>query len=97
MVATTMLKYGYQPGKSLGVYSQGIMDPISLFGNQGTFGLGYKQSKRNVDKAKNHKMIYWSLPQPIHHISHSFIKPQGPESKDSFTFEDIEEVIEDLN
>ena len=82
MVATTMLKYGYQPGKGLGVYSQGIVDPITLLGNQGTSGLGYNQSKRNGDKAKNHKRIDWLLPQPIPHISHSFIKPQGRESKD---------------
>ncbi|XP_027771374.1 uncharacterized protein LOC114076473 [Solanum pennellii] len=97
MVATMMLKYGYQPGKGLGVYSQGIVDPITLLGNQGTSGLGYKQSKRNVDKANNHKRIDWSLPQPIPHISHSFIKPQGPELKDSFTLEYIEEVIKDLS
>ena len=57
MVATRMLKCGYQPGKGLGVYSQGIMDPITLLGNQGTSGLGYKQRKRNGDKAKNHKRI----------------------------------------
>ena len=75
MVATTMLKYGYQQGKGLGVYLQGIVDPIILLGNKGTSGLGYKQSKRNGDKSKNHKRINWSLPQPIPHISHSFIKP----------------------
>ena len=73
------------------------MDPITLLGNQGTSGLGYKQSKRNGNKAKNHKRIDWSLPQPIPHISHSFIKPQGPELKVLFTLEDIEEVIEDLS
>ena len=97
MVATTMFKYGYQCGKGFGVYSQGIVDPITLLGNQGTSGLGYKQSKRNGDKAKNHKRIDWSLPQPIPHISHSFIEPQGSELKDSFTLEDIEEIIEDLS
>ncbi|KAH0682673.1 hypothetical protein KY285_020179 [Solanum tuberosum] len=38
---------------------------VSLFPlqwKQGTFGLGYKQSKRNEDKAKNHKMTDWVLP-----------------------------------
>ena len=82
MVATTILKYGYQPDKGLGVYLQEMVDPITLLGHQGTSGLGYKQSKRNGDKAKNLKKIDWSLPQPIPHISHSFIKPQGRESKD---------------
>jgi len=65
MVATTMLKYGYQPGKGLGLCSQRIVDPITLLGNQGTSGLRYKQSKRNGDKAKNHKRTDWALPQPI--------------------------------
>ncbi|KAH0729596.1 hypothetical protein KY290_000727 [Solanum tuberosum] len=96
MVATTMLKYGYQPGKGLGLCSQGIVDPIILLGDQGTFGLGYKQSKRNGDKAKNYKRTDWALPQRIPHFSHSFIKPQGPEMEASFTNEDIEEVIQNL-
>ncbi|KAK4707294.1 hypothetical protein R3W88_033141 [Solanum pinnatisectum] len=76
MVATTMLKYGYQPSKCLGLCLQRIVDPITLLGNQDTSGLGYKQSKRNGDKAKNCKGTDWALPQSIPHISHSFIKPQ---------------------
>ncbi|KAG5630815.1 hypothetical protein H5410_002532 [Solanum commersonii] len=63
MVATTMLKYGYQPGKGLGLCSQGIVNPITLLRNQGTSGLGYKQSKRNGDETKNHKRTDWVLPQ----------------------------------
>ncbi|KAH0673001.1 hypothetical protein KY290_025283 [Solanum tuberosum] len=97
MVAMTMFKYGYQPGKGLGLCSQRIMDPITLLGNQGTSGLGYKQIKRNGDKAKNHKRTDRELPQPIPHISHSFIKSQDPEIQVSFTNEDIEEVIQDLS
>ncbi|XP_015165565.1 uncharacterized protein [Solanum tuberosum] len=42
-------------------------------------------------------MTDWALPQPIPHISHSFIMPQGPEMEASFTHEDIEEVIQDLS
>ncbi|KAG5620527.1 hypothetical protein H5410_005745 [Solanum commersonii] len=75
MVATTMLKYSYQPSKGLGLCSQEIVDPITLLGNQGSSGLGYKQSKRNGDKAKNQKRTDWALPQAIPHISHSFSKP----------------------
>ncbi|KAG5614508.1 hypothetical protein H5410_014332 [Solanum commersonii] len=66
-------------------------------GNQGSSGLRYKQSKRNEDKAKNHKRIDWALPQLIPHISHSFIKPQGPEMEAFFIHKDIKEVIQDLN
>ncbi|KAH0763564.1 hypothetical protein KY290_019637 [Solanum tuberosum] len=58
----------------------------------GTSGLGYKQSKRNGDKAKNHKRTDWALPQPIPHISYSFIKPQGPEIEAPFIHDDIAEV-----
>ncbi|KAG5585163.1 hypothetical protein H5410_045597 [Solanum commersonii] len=75
MVATTILKYGYQPGKGLGLCSQGIVNHITLLGNHGTSHLGYKQSKRNVDKAKKHKRTDWALPQSIPHISHFFINP----------------------
>ncbi|KAG5585158.1 hypothetical protein H5410_045592 [Solanum commersonii] len=95
--STTILKYGYQPGKGLGQCLQGIVDPITLLGNQGTSGLRYKQTKRNRDKVKNYKRIDWVLPQPIPHISHSFINPQGPKMEASFTHEYIEEVIKDLS
>ncbi|KAG5591854.1 hypothetical protein H5410_042368 [Solanum commersonii] len=74
MVAMTMLKYDYQPSR-FGLCSQGIVDPITLLENQCTSGLRYKQSKINGDNAKNHKRTDWALPQPIPHISHSFIKP----------------------
>ena len=37
------------------------------------------------------------MKQPIPHISHSFIKPQGQELKDLFPIEDTEGVIEDLS
>ncbi|KAG5606758.1 hypothetical protein H5410_028250 [Solanum commersonii] len=97
MVAMTMFKYGYQPSEGLGLCSQGIMDPITLLGNQGTSGLGYKQIKRNGDKVKNHKRTDWELPQLIPHISHSFIKPRDLEIQASFTNKDIEKVIQDLS
>ncbi|XP_049393035.1 uncharacterized protein LOC125857472 [Solanum stenotomum] len=102
MVATTMLKYGYQPGKGLGLCSQGIMDPITLLGNQGTSALGYKQSKRNGDETKNHKRTDWALPQlgvattDSPYLSFLY-QASGPEMEASFTHEDIEEVIQDLN
>ncbi|KAH0737648.1 hypothetical protein KY290_036353 [Solanum tuberosum] len=96
-IATTILKYGYQPGKGLGLCSQGIVDHITLLGNHETSGLGYKQSKINGDKSKKHKRTDWALPQLITHISHSFINPQGPEMEASFTHKYIEEVIKDLS
>ncbi|XP_060194945.1 uncharacterized protein LOC132624137 [Lycium barbarum] len=48
MVATQMLQNGYEPGKGLGVSLQGIVDPISPFGNQNTFSLGFRPT--NADR-----------------------------------------------
>ncbi|MCE0481100.1 hypothetical protein HAX54_038511 [Datura stramonium] len=41
MVASEMLKYGYQPKTGLGVKSDGIVEPIQLKHLNNTFGFGY--------------------------------------------------------
>ncbi|XP_060192679.1 uncharacterized protein LOC132622154 [Lycium barbarum] len=41
MVASEMLKYGYQPKSGLGPKFDGIIEPIQLKQQKGTFGLGY--------------------------------------------------------
>ncbi|XP_060216873.1 uncharacterized protein LOC132644302 [Lycium barbarum] len=41
MVASEMLKYGYQPKFGLGPKSNGIIEPIQLKQQKGTFGLGH--------------------------------------------------------
>ena len=76
---------------------QEIADHIIFLGNQGTFGLGYKHIRTNEDKVNKHKGTKWALQQSIPHISHSIMKPRGPEIEASFTREDIKEVIEDLS
>ncbi|XP_060200222.1 uncharacterized protein LOC132628461 [Lycium barbarum] len=55
MVATQMLQNGYEPGKGLGVSLQGIVDPISPFGNQDTFGLGFRPTNADRKWAKEQK------------------------------------------
>ncbi|XP_049375476.1 uncharacterized protein LOC125840547 [Solanum verrucosum] len=42
MVASEMLKYGYQPKNGLGPKSNGIVEPIQLNHQRGTNGLGYE-------------------------------------------------------
>ncbi|KAG5631521.1 hypothetical protein H5410_003238 [Solanum commersonii] len=42
MVASEMLKYGYQPKNGLGPKSDGIVEPIHLKHQRGTNGLGYE-------------------------------------------------------
>ncbi|KAG5595598.1 hypothetical protein H5410_036830 [Solanum commersonii] len=42
MVASEMLKYGYQPKNGLGPKSNGIVEPIQLKHQRGTNGLGYE-------------------------------------------------------
>ncbi|KAM3360582.1 hypothetical protein P3S68_015436 [Capsicum galapagoense] len=42
MVASEMLKYGYQPKIGLGPRDNGIFEPIQLKQQNGTIGLGYK-------------------------------------------------------
>ncbi|KAG5591487.1 hypothetical protein H5410_042001 [Solanum commersonii] len=44
MVASEMLKYGYQPKNGLGPNSNGIVEPIQLKHQRGTNGLGYEST-----------------------------------------------------
>ncbi|XP_070013512.1 uncharacterized protein [Nicotiana sylvestris] len=55
MVATEMLKNGFVPGKGLGASLQGIMQPMSLRENLGTFGLVFKPTGDDVKKARKLK------------------------------------------
>nr|XP_016465722.1 PREDICTED: uncharacterized protein LOC107788557 [Nicotiana tabacum] len=40
-VATEMIKHGYKPGKGLGVYLQGIIEPVTSTANEKFFGIGF--------------------------------------------------------
>ncbi|XP_070003895.1 uncharacterized protein [Nicotiana sylvestris] len=55
MVASEMLKNGFVPGKDLGASLQGIIQPVSLPENLGTFGLGFKPTVADVRRAKRLK------------------------------------------
>ncbi|XP_070008312.1 uncharacterized protein [Nicotiana sylvestris] len=75
MVAFEMLKNGFMPGKSLGASLQGIIQPVSLPKNLGTFGLGFKPTAADVKRAKRMKQKEWVLPKLVPRLSRSFVKP----------------------
>ncbi|XP_070014306.1 uncharacterized protein [Nicotiana sylvestris] len=54
-VASEMLKNGFLPSKDLDASLQGIVKPVSLPENLGTFGLGFKHTAADVKRAKRLK------------------------------------------
>ncbi|XP_016507809.2 uncharacterized protein LOC107825451 [Nicotiana tabacum] len=75
MLATEMLKNGFVSGKGLGASLQGIVQPVSLRKNLGTFGLGFKPTWDEVKRLKRLNKKSWLLPKPIPRLSRSFVKP----------------------
>lgn len=57
-----MLKNGFVPGKGLGASLHGIVQPVSLPKNLGTFDLGFKPTTADVKRAKRLKQKVWALP-----------------------------------
>ncbi|XP_070047337.1 uncharacterized protein [Nicotiana tomentosiformis] len=45
MVATEMIKHGYKPEKGLGVYLQGIIEPVTSIANEKFFGVGFRATE----------------------------------------------------
>ncbi|XP_070014837.1 uncharacterized protein [Nicotiana sylvestris] len=56
---------------------QGIIQPVSLPENLGTFGLRFKPTTADVKRARRLKQKAWALPKPIPHLSRSFVKPDA--------------------
>lgn len=53
---------------------QGIVHPVNLYENFGTFDLGYEPTSEDIKKAKKHNKESWSLTKPISPLHESFIK-----------------------
>ncbi|PHT98135.1 hypothetical protein BC332_32934 [Capsicum chinense] len=51
MVTLEILKKGFVPGRGLGVNLDGILEPIQLFKQKNTFGLGYESTHVEVSSA----------------------------------------------
>ncbi|XP_070002247.1 uncharacterized protein [Nicotiana sylvestris] len=97
MVVAVMMRQGYEPGKGLGASLQGISEPISPFGNRGTFGLGFRPTQADKNKAKHHKKHGWVLQQPIPHIFYTFVKPRLQEVQNSSVHANIDEICHGLS
>ncbi|XP_070045966.1 uncharacterized protein [Nicotiana tomentosiformis] len=96
MVATEMIKHGYKPGKGLGVYLQGIIEPVTSIANEKFFGVGFRATEADRKWADERKKNGWVLPQPVPHLAKSFIDPKyvEEEEEESFTAEEIEDICE---
>ncbi|KAH1249817.1 hypothetical protein GmHk_05G013099 [Glycine max] len=76
-----MLRYGYEPGMSLGKNNSGRTSLVSTRGNRGKFGLGYKPTQTDIRKSisqrKNRgqgsRLGQQAEGVPPCHISRSFI------------------------
>nr|XP_016476203.1 PREDICTED: uncharacterized protein LOC107797792 [Nicotiana tabacum] len=96
MVATEMIKHGYKPGKGLGVYLQGIIEPVTSIANEKFFGVGFRATEADRKWADERKKNGWVLPQPVPHLTKSFIDPKYVEEEEEeiFTAEKIEDICE---
>ena len=74
MMINEILKYEFDPGRGLGVSLHGMVCPIYLNENMGSFGLGFEPTAEDLKKAKGRKKETWSLPHPVPLLSNSFIK-----------------------
>ncbi|XP_070014732.1 uncharacterized protein [Nicotiana sylvestris] len=97
MVVALMLRQGYKPGKGLGASLQGISKPISPFSNKGAFGLGFRPTQADKNKAKHHKKYGWDLQQPISHIFYIFVKPRLQKGQNSLVQSNIDEIRHGLS
>ncbi|KAF1869678.1 hypothetical protein Lal_00017253 [Lupinus albus] len=83
MMTKVMLGKGYQPGKGLGKYEQGIQDIVLPVENKGRYGLGYNPTKADdlkvAEEAKRKRWArmgrfeYKTVKTLIPHIQQSFV------------------------
>ncbi|XP_060182143.1 uncharacterized protein LOC132611787 [Lycium barbarum] len=97
MVATQMLQKGYEPGKGLRVSLQGIVAPISPFGNQDTFGLGFRLTKADRKWVKEQRKKVWKLLKPVPHITESFSRSRLEENHDVSVQGDMDKMCQGLS
>ncbi|XP_070028851.1 uncharacterized protein [Nicotiana sylvestris] len=85
------------PRKGLGALLQGISKPISPFSNKGAFGLGFRPTQADENKAKHCKKCGWDLQQAISHIFYTFVKPRLQEGQKSSAQPNIDEICHGLS
>ncbi|XP_070008438.1 uncharacterized protein [Nicotiana sylvestris] len=97
-VVDMVTSYNFLLGrKRLRASLQGILEPISPFSNQGTFGLGFRPTQADKNKAKHRKKNGWVLQQPIPYIFYTFVKPRLQEGQNSSAHANIDEICHDLS
>ncbi|XP_070004823.1 uncharacterized protein [Nicotiana sylvestris] len=96
MVASEMLKNGFEPGRGLGARLHGILEPIQLPRQNNTFGLGYEPTPKEVSEARLKKKSDIVLPQPIPPLSRSFPKTVTIYELDEDAEDDLVEGIRNL-
>nr|XP_016508544.1 PREDICTED: uncharacterized protein LOC107826111 [Nicotiana tabacum] len=83
-------KFGFMPGRS-------TTEAIHLVrSNKGTFGLGFRPTQADEDKANHYKKHGWVLQQPIPHIFYTFDKKRLQEGKYSSAQAKIDEICNGL-
>ncbi|XP_070029513.1 uncharacterized protein [Nicotiana sylvestris] len=74
---------------------QGIIQPVSLPKNLGTFCLGFKPTTKDVKRDKRSKQKAWALPKPVPRLSRSFVKP-GARKRLTIVLSSVVDVDEEL-
>ncbi|XP_070020753.1 uncharacterized protein [Nicotiana sylvestris] len=93
MVSSEMIKHVYKLGKGLGASLQGITEPITLTASEKFFGVGFQATKADITWANERKNNGWVLPQPVPHLSKTFVKPRYIEEEDeAFMAEETKDI-----
>ena len=73
MLARTMLRSGFEPGRGLGKNFDGISEPIPIPLKNFSFGVGYTPTKEELFKAEAWKKHGLDIPKPIPELYQLFI------------------------
>ncbi|XP_059288162.1 uncharacterized protein LOC132041467 [Lycium ferocissimum] len=72
MVATTMIRNGFEPGKGLGRNLQGIRKPVTIKNGKYRFGVGYKPCEAEEEEAEHGPRGPVKMRKPFPHLYQSF-------------------------
>uniref|UniRef100_M1DET8 Gag/pol polyprotein n=1 Tax=Solanum tuberosum TaxID=4113 RepID=M1DET8_SOLTU len=95
MIATVMLRIGFEHGFGLGKYLQGITEPIQIFTTGSKFGLGYIPIVDDEMEASSNKVVDWELAKPVPHLYQSF--PMREYVNDDGLGEGIRNIFEEYD
>ncbi|KAL3339268.1 hypothetical protein AABB24_028082 [Solanum stoloniferum] len=72
MIATLMLRSGFEPSFGFEKYLHGIIEPIQIFTKGSKFVLGYIPIADGEMEAWSNKVVDWELAKPVPHLYQSF-------------------------